>query len=79
MEYLKNNNETMVTMEIHNTTSEKVEFIYEIDHRELDKAERKEVQNAVHEKRINQSLTDKLYAIGELDYVNIVVQSDEIS
>lgn len=66
-------------IKVQNTTNDKVEFIYEIDHRELDKAERKEAQNAVHEKRINQSLTDKLYAIGELDYVNIVVQSDEIS
>ena len=66
-------------IKVQNTTNEKVEFIYEIDHRELDKAERKEAQNAVHEKRIKQSLTDKLYAIGEIDYVNIVVQSDEIS
>lgn len=66
-------------IKVQNTTNEKVEFIYEIDHRELDKADRKETQAAIAEKRGKQSLTDKLYAIGEMDYVNIVVQSDEIS
>ncbi|MDO4530422.1 MAG: DUF4956 domain-containing protein [Bacillota bacterium] len=66
-------------IKVQNTTNEKIELIYEIDHRELDKAEKKEAQAAIAEKRTKLSLSDKLYAIGEMDYVNIVVQSDEIS
>lgn len=66
-------------MKVQNTTGEKVEFIYEIDQRELTKAEQKEGKDAILEKREKQSLPDKLYAIGNMDYVNIVVQSDEIS
>lgn len=66
-------------MKVQNTTGEKVEFIYEIDQRELAKAEQKEGKDAILEKREKQSLPDKLYAIGNMDYVNIVVQSDEIS
>ena len=66
-------------MKVQNTTGEKVEFIYEIDQRELEKAEQKEGKTAILEKREKHSLTDQLYAIGDMDYVNIVVQSDEIS
>ena len=66
-------------MKVQNTTNEKVEFIYEIDHRELEKADQKEGKAAILENREKRSLTDQLYAIGEMDYVNIVVQSDEIS
>lgn len=66
-------------MKVQNTTNEKVEFIYEIDHRELEKADQKEGKAAILEKREKRSLADQLYAIGEMDYVNIVVQSDEIS
>jgi len=64
---------------VQNTTNEKVEFIYEIDHRELEKADQKEGKTAILENREKRSLTDQLYAIGDMDYVNIVVQSDEIS
>jgi len=66
-------------MKVQNTTNEKVEFIYEIDHREMAKIEQKESKNAILENREKRSLTDKLYAIGDMEYVNIVVQSDEIS
>lgn len=66
-------------LKVQNTTAEKVEFIYEIDHRQLEKAEQKEGKDAILETREKRSLTEKLYALGDMDYVNIVVQSDEIS
>jgi len=62
-----------------NTSGEKVEFIYELNRKAMDAAEKKESQEAVMAKREKQYITEKLYAIGDIDYVNIVVQSDEIS
>ena len=45
-----------------------VEFIYEVTHRELERAQ----------KAAGASLTEKIYALGAVEYVNIVSQNDEI-
>ncbi|HBN84179.1 MAG TPA: DUF4956 domain-containing protein [Clostridiales bacterium] len=55
-------------MRVKNTTDHSVEFIYEISNKMLSEADQKEV-----------SVTDSLYAIGNIEYVNIVMQNDEIS
>lgn len=62
-----------------NSTNDKVEFIYEIDRRCTDASKKRESQNAVNEGRDAQSISDKIYILGGVDYVNIVAQSDEIS
>ena len=56
------------SLRVKNTTEESIELIYEINKNALDKAERAS----------GTSLTDKLYAIENVDYVNIVAQNDEI-
>ena len=58
------------------TTETTVEFIYEINHKMMDKAQRKQAPAADGSKP---SLNDQLYALGGVHYVNLVVQSDEIS
>lgn len=57
------------TLRSKNTTSESVEFIYEVAAPHLKQAEK------VGEK----SLTDQVYDIGGVEYFNIVMQSDDIS
>ena len=59
-----------------NTTETTVEFIYEISHKMMDKARRNQAPAADGSKP---SLNDRLYALGNVHYVNLVVQSDEIS
>ena len=53
---------------VKNTTQDSVELMYEMTRGALDAAQRKQ----------EQPLTDALYALGGVDYVNIVAQSDEI-
>lgn len=62
-----------------NSTEQKIEFIYEVDRRSMETSHKREIQRAIEQDREHQSLADKLYAIGGVDYVNIVAQSDEIS
>lgn len=62
-----------------NTTETKVEFIYEISRASLEKSKEREIKLAVKEERQQQSISDKLYAVGGIDYINIVAQNDEIS
>lgn len=54
-------------MRVRNTTEEMVEFIYEISEKELLKAER------------SVNVTDEIYDLGGVEYVNIVMQNDEVS
>ena len=61
-----------------NTTSENVEFLYELSHKMLEKAQERERTNAIAANRPSQSLMELIYDLGGIDYVNIVVQSDEI-
>ena len=55
-------------MRVQNTTSETVELIYEISSAILKKAELGK-----------HSVCDKIYEIGDIEYVNIVMQNDEVS
>lgn len=55
-------------MRVNNTTVDKVELIYEFSNKTLAKAEKR-----------NGNLCDAIYAIGQIDYVNVVLQNDEIS
>ena len=51
-----------------NTTQETVELIYETSEALLTRARKK-----------NPALTDTFYAIDEIEYVNFVMQNDEIA
>ena len=66
-------------MKAENSTDQKMEFIYEIDGRCMEASRKRENQNAIAEGREQQTISDKIYALGGIDYVNIVAQSDEIS
>lgn len=55
-------------LRVKNTTPEYVELIYEISEKLLNKAKRK-----------RPNLSDDFYAIEEIEYVNFVIQNDEIS
>ena len=59
-----------------NTTETTVEFIYEVSRKMLTTAQRRQAAAADGSKP---SLNDQLYAIGNVHYVNLVVQSDEIT
>lgn len=55
-------------LRVRNTTDETVEFIYELTSKTLSKAENE-----------NTNLTDSIYELGGVEYVNIVMQNDEVS
>lgn len=55
-------------LRVKNTTEESVEFIYEVSRGVLDRTQ----------KKAGASLTEKIYALGAVEYVNIVSQNDEI-
>ena len=57
-----------INLRVKNTTTDKIEFIYEITKKSLDKTVTKDM-----------SITDAVYNIGNIDYFNIVTQNDEIS
>ncbi len=58
-----------VVMRVKNSTEESVEFIYEVTAKILQKAEEKN----------NIGICDEIYKIGNIEYVNTVMQNDEIS
>lgn len=55
-------------LRVRNTTDETVEFIYELTSKTLSKTENE-----------NTNLTDSIYELGGVEYVNIVMQNDEVS
>ncbi len=55
-------------LRVRNTTDETVEFIYELTSKTLLKTENE-----------NTNLTDSIYELGGVEYVNIVMQNDEVS
>jgi len=55
-------------LRVRNSTEDSVEFIYEITAKLLKKAEKGTT-----------NLTDSVYALGGVDYVNVVMQNDEVS
>ena len=69
---IKNNNRMLVIIRgerVKNSTDSSIEFIYEITQKLLHQAERKN----------NVAINDEIYKIGNIDYVNTVMQNDEIS
>ncbi len=56
-------------LRVKNSTNESIEFIYEITSKLLGQVERKN----------NISIGDEIYKIGNIEYVNVVMQNDEIS
>jgi hypothetical protein len=54
-------------LRVKNTTEDTMELIYEVSSKTLRKAEK------------NVNITDALYELGGLEYVNIVMQNDEVS
>ncbi len=61
-----------------NTTSDSIEFLYEISRAMLEEGQVRERTEAVTANRTSRSLAEVLYDIGGIDYVNIVEQSDTI-
>ena len=55
-------------LRVENTTAETVELIYEFTQKMLKKAEKSEP-----------NIADSIYALGNIEYVNIVMQNDEVS
>ena len=56
------------TLRVENTTPDTVELIYELTQKMVKKAEKDDV-----------SITDSLYGLEHIEYVNLVLQNDEIS
>lgn len=55
-------------MRVENTTADTVELIYEFSNKTLAKAEKK-----------NGNICDAIYAIGQIEYANMVLQNDDVS
>ena len=55
-------------MKVKNTTQTNVELIYEVTKKMFD-----------GERKLSENITEKLYNLQGIDYVNMVVQNDEIS
>lgn len=66
-------------MKAENSTEKKIEFIYETNKKSLEASKERERKNATTDGREPQTISDKIYALGGIDYINIVAQSDEIS
>lgn len=62
------------TLRVKNTTSDSIEFIYEVGRHVLERSE----QNAARSGRYN-GITNAVYEIGDIEYCNLVAQNDEIS
>lgn len=60
--------DTKAILRVENTTEETVEFIYELTQKMLRKAEKK-----------TPDITADIYAVGNIEYVNVVMQNDEVS
>ena len=56
------------TLRVRNTDEDNIEFIYEVTSKNLKKVEDE-----------NDNLVDSIYNLGGVDYVNIVMQNDEVS
>lgn len=55
-------------LRVRNTSESHVEFIYEITQKTLKETEKRE-----------NNVCDAIYALGEIEYVNVVMQNDEVS
>lgn len=66
--------ERKAMLRVKNTTEDTAEFIFEISRKQLEKAEKQHI-TADGKK----SITDAVYALGNIEYCNLVMQNDEIS
>lgn len=66
-------------LKVKNSTYEKIEMIYEINKKMLDKAQKIESNKSLDEQRKNRTILDILYSLEDIEYANIVVQNDEIT
>lgn len=66
-------------MKAENSSGDSVELIYELDRRSMSASNKRELSRAAAENRERASIIRKLRDLGGIEYVNIVVQSDEIS
>lgn len=66
-------------LKVKNSTPDHIEMIYEVNQRMFTKAENLETKRSIQEQRSDQSLLDILYTLEEIEYANIVAQSDEIT
>ncbi|MBQ8390831.1 MAG: DUF4956 domain-containing protein, partial [Oscillibacter sp.] len=55
-------------LRVKNSTSETLEYIYEVSSSQMRKAQQKDP-----------NLMDSFYAVGNVEYVNFVLQNDEVS
>lgn len=69
---------TPPVLKAENTTSESAELLYELNRKMLEKAQDRERKNAIAAERSSRSLSEILFSLGGIDYVNIVEQNDEI-
>lgn len=65
-------------LKVCNSTKESIEMIFELSKGMLDKSQAQEKKNAAAEKKEAQTLLEKLYALDGIEYVNLVLQNDEI-
>ena len=66
-------------MKAENTSGDSVELIYELDRRSMMASAKRETAQAAAEGRQRATIIRRLRDLGGIEYVNIVVQSDEIS
>ncbi len=62
-----------------NSTQEKVELIFELNKKSMMQSRKREAEKAIKEERTQQTIIDKIYDLGNVDYVNVVTQNDAIS
>lgn len=55
-------------LKVKNSTPESIEFIYEVSKKHYDRVQKKET-----------GLFDSIYKIGDIEYVNVVIQNDDIA
>ena len=56
------------TLRVKNSTETNIEFIYELSKKVFDKKQ-----------KTDKSIMDEIYAIGNIEYFNVVTQNDDIS
>ena len=65
---LSTTKDTQMTLRVENTTEDTVELIYEITQKLLRRAE-----------QTTPDIPGSIYSLGSIDYVNLVMQNDEVS
>ncbi len=69
----------VATLKASNSTQDKVEFIYEVSKNNFEASNKRERKLAVLENRDELTFLQQIYQLDNIDYVNVVVQNDEIA